>query len=163
MPRVDIHANALFPFGSARCETRRTYILTVEIEDVRSKAVRRICGRTALERNGACCENGFRQRLSRAGDRCLQWRCEADHAALDHETDDRVGASTCLQIGEYEGPLAAHQPCVAIHDFQRRAHHRREVDLVDDEQVGLGNAGAALAWNRSEEHTSELQSPCNLV
>src|SRR5256885_3203004 len=36
--------------------------------------------------------------------------------------------------------------------------HFHEIRTTDAEESGIGFAG-----NRSEEHTSELQSPCNLV
>src|SRR5256885_10659917 len=45
-----------------------------------------------------------------------------------------------------------------------RSHRRDAVAAIDD---GHGNGIRARAWHRacsrSEEHTSELQSPCNLV
>src|SRR2546426_7549511 len=36
-------------------------------------------------------------------------------------------------------------------------------DLADQQRVGPGADGVAQRRQRSEEHTSELQSPCNLV
>src|SRR2546426_10185747 len=39
----------------------------------------------------------------------------------------------------------------------------KEVVLLDAADRGLGSAARRLARIRSEEHTSELQSPCNLV
>ena len=55
--------------------------------------------------------------------------------ALLDEADHGRQARAGLEVGEHERPLAAHLPGVAIHHLKRRADHRREVDLVDDEQV----------------------------
>ena len=52
-----------------------------------------------------------------------------------------------LMFVNTHGPLAAHLQRVALHDVERRADHRREIDLVDDQQVGAHDAGAALARN----------------
>src|SRR5215210_2455101 len=49
-----------------------------------------------------------------------------------------------FQIREYERPRAAHLLRVALHDFERGAHQRREIDLVDHEEVGLGDTGPTL-------------------
>src|SRR4029453_2175074 len=56
-------------------------------------------------------------------------------------------ALSALEIGEHEGTFAAHLSRVALHYVEGRAHHRREVDLVDDEKIGSCDAGAALARN----------------
>src|SRR5688572_28087347 len=66
-------------------------------------------------------------------------------ALLLDEPDDVIQALTGLEIGENERALAAHPLRIALHDFERRADHRREVDLVDHQQVGLGDARPALA------------------
>ncbi|GHU29345.1 hypothetical protein FACS189497_07150 [Betaproteobacteria bacterium] len=54
---------------------------------------------------------------------------------------------TTLEVGEHKRALATHFPGVARHHFERRPHQRREVDLVDHEQIGAGDARAALARN----------------
>src|SRR5256885_11750975 len=41
--------------------------------------------------------------------------------------------------------------------------HAPPVQLARPTMWGMRNATAVLAVSRSEEHTSELQSPCNLV
>src|SRR3546814_5793832 len=68
-------------------------------------------------------------------------------AGPEDEAGDLGDALLGLQVGEDEGPLAAHLFRIAVHHFQRRADQRREIDLVDHQQV-----------RSSEEHTSELQS-----
>ena len=50
-------------------------------------------------------------------------------------------------VGEDERPLAAHRPRVALHHLQVGADVRREVGLVDDQEVGARDAGPALAWD----------------
>src|SRR5258708_12113152 len=92
---------------------------------------------------------------------------------------DSVDAFPCLQISEYEGAVAAHALGVSVHGFDAGADQRREIDLVDDKEVGAGDSRPAFARDlvasgdidhvdrqigeRSEEHTSELQSPDHLV
>src|SRR4029077_13891921 len=63
--------------------------------------------------------------------------------ALD-KADDRVEALPGLDVGEYERALAAHFPRVALHHLERSADHRREVDLVDDQEVRLHDPGPAF-------------------
>src|SRR5688572_5340472 len=58
---------------------------------------------------------------------------------------DRVHAFAGLQIREDERPRPPLTPGVSIHDGEIGAHVGREVDLVDDEQVGACDPGAALA------------------
>ena len=61
------------------------------------------------------------------------------------KSGDLGDALVLLQIGEDEGPLAAHLARVAVHHLEVGADQRREIDLVDDQQVGAGDAGPALA------------------
>ena len=49
------------------------------------------------------------------------------------------------QRGEHRGPVAAHRGRVAGHHGEVGADPAGEVGLVDDEQIGAGDAGAALA------------------
>ena len=59
----------------------------------------------------------------------------AEHALALDEADHAVEALAGLQVGEDERPLAAHLPRVAVHHLERGADHRREVDLVDHQQI----------------------------
>ena len=54
------------------------------------------------------------------------------------EARNLVDAIADAQIGEHERALAAHASGVAVHHLERRADMRREVDLVDDQQVASG-------------------------
>src|SRR6266540_194983 len=56
-----------------------------------------------------------------------------------------VGASPVPEIGEDKGPVSPHPLGVPLHHGEIGAHVGRQVDLVDDEQVGARDAGAALA------------------
>src|SRR3974377_282531 len=68
-----------------------------------------------------------------------------EHSLGFDELDDRRQPLPGLQVAEDEGPRAAHPARVAVHDLERGADHRREVDLVDHQQVRLDDAGAAFA------------------
>src|SRR5258708_248517 len=90
----------------------------------------------------------------REGDYRENRRCGAimpsdrsEEAFVFDETDHGIEAVPGLEVGEHEGTVAAHALRVALHDFERVTYHRREIDLVDHEQVGLGDPGAALARN----------------
>src|SRR6478672_4551539 len=60
----------------------------------------------------------------------------AEAAFLLDKAGDLVDALAGAQIAEDEGTRAAHAPGIALHDGKRGADVRREVDLVDDEQIG---------------------------
>src|SRR5439155_11693935 len=64
-----------------------------------------------------------------------------------HPTRDRVRAGALAQVGKHEGPLAAHPPAVLVHDLQGCAHRRRQIGLVDNQQVRLRNPRTTLAGN----------------
>ena len=89
--------------------------------------------------------SGPRVRPSRGKRRPRSRRFE--HPRPDDELLDDVEAAPFLDVREYPGPLAAHLQRVALHDLERRADVRREVDLVDDQEIGARDAGAALARN----------------
>src|SRR5260370_39162712 len=65
-------------------------------------------------------------------------------AFLLDEASDGGDAGAGAQIAEYEGPRPAHAPGVALHHIERSADMRRQIDLVDDQEVGARDAGAAL-------------------
>ena len=67
------------------------------------------------------------------------------HPRAADEVGDHRQAQPLAQVGEDERPLTAHPPRVPLHDLQRRAHVRGQVDLVDHQQVRAGDPGAALA------------------
>ena len=92
------------------------------------------------------CQPALRDTIPRfagCGDRRVAARRE--QAARLDERDDVGQALPGLQVGEHERPLAAHPARVAVHHLERRADHRREVDLVDDQQVRARDARPALA------------------
>lgn len=56
-----------------------------------------------------------------------------------------VDPNVLLHLGENRRPALAHLPRVALHDAQIGTHGLGEIGLVDDEEIALGDAGAALA------------------
>src|SRR5437868_11142642 len=63
------------------------------------------------------------------------------------EADDAIEPLALLQIGHHERPLAPHPLRVGLHLLQRRTDMRREVDLVDHQQIRAGDARPALGGN----------------
>src|SRR5256885_11511822 len=63
-----------------------------------------------------------------------------------------------LEHRHHVGAAALPRRLGAVHGVERRGQRRRRRAPAQ----GLGEAGVARPA-RSEEHTSELQSPCNLV
>ena len=61
---------------------------------------------------------------------------------LDEGQDFRQ-ALTSLEVAELEGALAAHSLRISLHQVQGGAHQGRRVYLVDDQEVRLGDNGAA--------------------
>src|SRR5574343_788463 len=78
-----------------------------------------------------------------------QKRKSADqHAAVFDEGDDFAQALQGFEVGHHPGTrfgVGAHACGVLLHHLQIGAHMRGQVGLVDDEQVALGDAGAAFA------------------
>jgi hypothetical protein len=64
---------------------------------------------------------------------------------VDDVGGDGVDADGVFDLGEDDGPLAAHAAGVAGHDVEVGADGGGEVGLVDDQEVALGEAGAAFA------------------
>src|SRR5258708_37775339 len=60
------------------------------------------------------------------------------------EADDALEPLALLQVGHDERPLAAHPFRVGVHLLQGSADMRGEVDLVDHQKIGAGDAGTAL-------------------
>src|SRR5262245_16750833 len=60
---------------------------------------------------------------------------------------DEVGASPVPEIAEDKRPVSSHALRVALHDPEVGADIRREIDLVDDEQVRSRYPGPAFARN----------------
>src|SRR5207237_507047 len=59
--------------------------------------------------------------------------------------DYLVEAFTGLEIREHDRLAAADGRGVELHDVEVRPHIRRQIDLVDDEEVAAGDARASLA------------------
>ncbi len=69
-------------------------------------------------------------------------------AILDDEVDDFLKALAAREVGEAEGGrLPRCFAGVALHHVEIDVHIGSEVALVDDEEVGAGDAGAALPWD----------------
>src|SRR5262249_20136099 len=66
-------------------------------------------------------------------------------ALLEDEARDLLDAGPSLQIREYERAFGPHALGIRRHDGEVRADQRRQVDLVDDEQVRAGDSWSALA------------------
>ena len=63
------------------------------------------------------------------------------------ETGDLVDSLSRAQIAKDERPRAPHALGVAFHECERGADMGRQIDLVDHQEVGAGDARAALRWN----------------
>jgi hypothetical protein len=65
--------------------------------------------------------------------------------------DDRAGngvhSHPVFDLGKHNGAAAAHGMGVTFHHGEVRPDSLRQIGFVDDEHVGLGNAGAAFTWN----------------
>src|SRR5215475_11081337 len=61
------------------------------------------------------------------------------------EVNDAVDTTAGFEVGKDKGSLAAHSPCIALHDIQACADQRCQIGLVDDQQIGTSDTGAALS------------------
>src|SRR5205807_10126556 len=89
-------------------------------------------------------------------------RRSSDLSALDQ--DIGLGAHNEEGRAKREDVEALEIHVAAIHDIERSGLRRNLVEDVDVMHFAAGNADKRgdIAMQRSEEHTSELQSPCNL-
>src|SRR5260370_42114119 len=67
--------------------------------------------------------------------------------------ENGVQPGTILEVGKDDWTFPAHAPRVTLHHLQRRFHGTGQVNLVDDQQFGAGDARTAFArdivapWN----------------
>ncbi len=65
--------------------------------------------------------------------------------------DDRVGNAVhshlVFDLGKDDRAAATHRVRVALHHPEVRPYGFRQICFVDDQQIGLSNAGPAFAWN----------------
>src|ERR1700759_4291702 len=93
-----------------------------------------------------------RPRHSSASARRITQPWDIIHVALgqssraDNELRDLSDPPLLLQIRNNERAGRTHAPRVAVHDVERGLHQGGEVDFVDDQEVGAGDAGPPLAW-----------------
>ena len=60
---------------------------------------------------------------------------------------DLIEALLCFEIREDERQVPAHPSAISIHNVEIRADMRRQIDLIDHEQIGTSNSRPALARN----------------
>lgn len=77
----------------------------------------------------------------------IVWDAQGVLPGVDDVGHDAVDAAAVFHLGEDERAFAAHLQRVSLHDREVRAHGGGEVDLVDDQEVALGDARPALARN----------------
>src|SRR2546426_6512693 len=80
--------------------------------------------------------------------------CGVRYAEFQGSVDSRFDLPFTLRIPHSTFRIAYERPSHRLESLRRRAHHRSTRAPGGADRAGLG---------RSEEHTSELQSPCNLV
>ena len=66
---------------------------------------------------------------------------------FDQEGNDLIDTLAASHIGKQALFVRAHSGGVAFHDGQVGVDMRRQIRLVDDQQIRAGNGRPALAWN----------------
>ena len=64
---------------------------------------------------------------------------------MENMPNDFIDTDTVFDLSENKGAVAAHFFRIVLHYFQVRSNCLREVGFIDDEQIRLGDAGAAFA------------------
>jgi len=67
----------------------------------------------------------------------------------EYAIDDVGNAEAVENLREDDGAVTAHATSVSLHDGEVGADERREIGLVDHEQIGLRDAGSTLPRDRS--------------
>ena len=90
-----------------------------------------------------CCANGVTGALSsprsRRGDKLFR-----QPALLLNKLGDLRHPVALAQVGHHERSDAAHALGIPLHDLKRGAHVGGEIDLIDHQEIGAGDAGTAL-------------------
>ena len=73
--------------------------------------------------------------LARLIRKTLSWRARSETTFGLDKTDNPIKTFALFQVGHDERPFAPHPLRVDVHLIQRRADMRREIDLVDHQQV----------------------------
>src|SRR6478735_291427 len=87
----------------------------------------------------------YRPRSLRAPSKRDPSKSGVQQAGAHDEFTHAVDAGARLQVGEYERLRAAHLFGVAIHDLERGTNVRGQIDLVDNQEIALGDPGATFA------------------
>src|SRR5882724_10728796 len=66
---------------------------------------------------------------------------------MNDRADNVVHSDPVFDLGKNNGATTSHRVRVTLHYAEIGAHSLRQIGLVDDEQIGLGNARTALARN----------------
>src|SRR5580658_8685867 len=66
---------------------------------------------------------------------------------MNDVADYLINAAIMTNLREHKRAGAAHPSGVTFHDAKVGPDGRGQVSLVDDQQIGLGDAGSAFAWN----------------
>jgi hypothetical protein len=61
--------------------------------------------------------------------------------ALFHPGNNGIQPFAGKDIREREGKIAAHPAGIPIHDWQIGTHMRRQIHLIDDEEIWSSNTG----------------------
>src|SRR2546426_3004886 len=100
----------------------------------------------------------------RAGVRNVEGAPRQDRGASRRRSDSRPANTSCRTLFHPHLPASIRKThfCSSIHEF---LWHVRLVGPVHlDATISVAPSSTRRSWlRRSEEHTSELQSPCNLV
>jgi hypothetical protein len=54
---------------------------------------------------------------------------------MDDVVDDLIHPYVVLHLGKNKRTFASHLLCIVLHDLEVGTHRRRQIGLVDDEQV----------------------------
>jgi len=98
------------------------------------------------------------KRVCSSGSINVLWnRCPKTALRLN-KADDAVQPLALFQICHDKGPLTPHALRIGVHLLQRCADMGREVDLVNHEEIGSRNAGAAFGRNLKSHLTDAISS-----
>src|SRR5829696_8776745 len=102
-------------------------------------------GRMAEPRSGRCARAHAGHAISPGASAGPSGGFRGEAAGLRDEARDPLDALARAHVREHERPPTPHLLRIALHQLEACAYMWREVDLVDDEEIGAGDAGAALS------------------
>ena len=63
---------------------------------------------------------------------------------LDNKAGDCLNPFSCADIGKHKRPFSPHTAAIPVHNSEISSYMRRQINLVDHQQIATGDTGATF-------------------